>query len=105
MRARTCGVVTNDEDDPHAVLACVTSRSSRSWDSNVSTTVRVFEMAEAATTGTTPGVDRDGQDRSVTTDTCIEDARKACRGRRSYRKVSSHYGGGSMQGNGLGTWA
>lgn len=46
----------NGSDDPHAVLVRVAARTAEYWDSNASAMVRVFEMARAAVTGTTPDV-------------------------------------------------
>lgn len=49
----------NGSDDPHAVLVRVASRTAEYWDSNASSMVRMFEMAKAAMTGTTPDVDQE----------------------------------------------
>jgi general stress protein 26 len=44
-------------DDEHVVLVRVVPHSAEYWDSNDSKMVRLFQMAKAAVTGTTPDVD------------------------------------------------
>ena len=44
-------------DDEHVVLVRVMPHSAEYWDSNDSKMVRLFQMAKAAVTGTTPDVD------------------------------------------------
>lgn len=44
-------------DDEHAVLVRVDPHSAEYWDSNDSKMVRLFAMAKAAVTGTTPDMD------------------------------------------------
>jgi general stress protein 26 len=44
-------------DDEHVVLVRVLPHSAEYWDSNDSKMVRLFQMAKAAVTGTTPEVD------------------------------------------------
>jgi len=44
-------------DDQHAVLVRVLPHAAEYWDSNDSKMVRMFAMAKAAVTGTTPDVD------------------------------------------------
>ena len=44
-------------DDEHAVLVRVDPHSAEYWDSNDSKMVRLFAMAKAAITGTTPDLD------------------------------------------------
>jgi len=44
-------------DDEHVVLVRVAPHSAEYWDSNDSKMVRLFQMAKAAVTGTTPDVD------------------------------------------------
>lgn len=44
-------------DDQHAVLVRVVPHAAEYWDSNDSKMVRLFAMAKAAVTGTTPDVD------------------------------------------------
>lgn len=46
-------------DDPHAVLVRVAAQGAEYWDSNDNKMVRLFEMARAAITGTTPNMDSD----------------------------------------------
>jgi general stress protein 26 len=44
-------------DDPHVVLVRVRPHAAEYWDSNESKMVRLFQMAKAAISGTTPDVD------------------------------------------------
>jgi hypothetical protein len=44
-------------EDEHVVLVRVAPHSAEYWDSNDSKMVRLFQMAKAAMTGTTPDVD------------------------------------------------
>ncbi|SFD26994.1 pyridoxamine 5'-phosphate oxidase family protein [Massilia yuzhufengensis] len=49
----------NGPEDEHVVLVRVLPHAAEYWDSNDSKMVRLFAMAKAAVTGTTPDVDTD----------------------------------------------
>jgi general stress protein 26 len=47
----------NGKDDPHVVLVKVVSKTVQYWDSKENKLTRMFEMAKAAITGSTPELD------------------------------------------------